>query len=993
MRTLVCAVLMCMALGSYARAAEVSQTLGNSRAIRIEPTAWDLGPEGMVYADVMKRSGYSCAEYMTKTMPTTPQNFLPTFETILESGTYSSLLISSHANRDGWLMIEGYGGDVVGQQAQTQSLQGYTGYYGRIAAVDVADVRYPSGFRVRGVGVNSSYVHDHWVPPTGKVLVDVRACESISLSWAFTNNGLSDMVAFCGNADTVTVRQSIDGITRLYQNLGGVNGVRKRTLANALDGQEWFWSLTGPTNITLAPAVTYCTPITGDLTQRKTITVFFDTKIDWPSAGSYVVMGTDAAHVYNVTPWSDTAMTFALTGVIKNEWGRVNLISSNTFNYGLRGYPAGTALDGNSDAGFFEGAPSGVYPNGDDYTFEFYSKLGDNPAASIVGFTAIADASETKLRWLVESEVNTATYLIETAPDANGPWTTQVSLPARNAPSYTVQWNGTDMWYRLREVETDGDTLTQAYASRQVSEPFVPDIVDTIATAHMQQELQQRYPAMMLVQQAASTVTDVIYTPTSFQDAAQSLAYLKTSWGIPTSVITLPTIGGATGIKSSIASLVQQGARNFLLLGDANATSDVQGHIREGNPATLDSGYVAPGGTTPQPQLNLIPVGSYPMVWGTQELGMTYWTKYFASDWWYIDVDGDGLPDPGLTIGRLPAGTLAEATNAVYKQINAYGINPLNLGVNHVYVHTYAFDALGNSGADAIAYTDSLLTYLPSDRIVDRFTDKPTAWYSEARRDSICIAQFNKGSALQIFKSTVNNRYHDAGCLDQSRRAPLSGIAYNPSRLAFQYISSCGGGDFDRSEVDSVGRPLGERLLENRSDLGTWGYFAPSRGTWQHGNHLMDKEFLTYLYRTGASSVGQAAALSVYRLATTHPEFRDLALSYVFIGDPSVPLAGMKRVTLDAAPWAVGQRLSLAVPQPNPVHGTTVLRLVMPIASQANLSLYDAQGRRVQTIVQGRLEAGQHEYRLSTATWSPGVYFVQLRVNEEQRIQKMVVMR
>jgi hypothetical protein len=143
-----------------------------------------------------------------------------------------------------WLMIEGYGGDVVGQQAQTQSLQGYTGYYGRIAAVDVADVRYPSGFRVRGVGVNSSYVHDHWVPPTGKVLVDVRACESISLSWAFTNNGLSDMVAFCGNADTVTVRQSIDGITRLYQNLGGVNGVRKRTLANALDGQEWFWSPT-----------------------------------------------------------------------------------------------------------------------------------------------------------------------------------------------------------------------------------------------------------------------------------------------------------------------------------------------------------------------------------------------------------------------------------------------------------------------------------------------------------------------------------------------------------------------------------------------------------------------------------------------------------------------------------------------------------------------------------------------------------------------------
>lgn len=901
--------------------------------------------------------------------------------------------------RDRWVLYCAHGAvdaqscqyfppDMIGEAIRDAILEeyirlGYPGVYGSsISTVDGL------GIEAYTIGFTGDFIRSE-IDATGSV-IHLAGCDGASLS-----NDYLNCRAFLAYAFHPSIGQALAHNTDLYQRLRGwKGGPTNRSLRTAVGSlispRPTLFESTGQYSTVVAPAVESTSlPQTSTYSAPTSAAIQFQGELDQTVPLTSIITVEGPCFISNLRWNGADRIEFDLTGRWKGEGGViVNAPYTKSSNNAVE-------LDGNSSpSGSGYGGWNARTPNGDDFIWYLKSNIGgDNPAASIVGFTAIADASETKLRWLVESEVNTATYLVETAPDANGPWTTQISLPARNAPSYTVQWNGPDAWYRLREIETDGDTLTQAYASRQVLEPFVPDFVDTIAATQMQKELQQRYPAMMLVQQAASTVTDVIYAPTSFQDAAQTLAYLKTSWGIPTSVITLPTIGGATGIKSSIASLVQQGARNFLLLGDANATSDVQGHIREGNPATLDSGYVAPGGTTPQPQLNLIPVGSYPMVWGTQELGMTYWTKYFASDWWYIDLDGDGLPDPGLTIGRLPAGTLAEAYNGVYKQSNAHGINPLNLGVNHVYVHTYAFDVQGNSGADAIAYTDSLLTYLPSDRIVDRFTDKPTAWYSEARRDSICIAQFNKGSALQIFKSTVNNRYHDAGCLDQSRRAPLSGIAYNPSRLAFQYISSCGGGDFDRSEVDSVGRPLGERLLENRSDLGTWGYFAPSRGTWQHGNHLMDKEFLTYLYRTGASSVGQAAALSVYRLATTHPEFRDLALSYVFIGDPSVPLAGMKRTTLDAAPWTVGQRLSLAVPQPNPVRGTTVLRLVMPIASQANLSLYDAQGRRVQTIVQGRLEAGQHEYRLLTAMWSPGVYFVQLRVNEEQRVQKMVVMR
>jgi len=87
--------------------------------------------------------------------------------------------------------------------------------------------------------------------------------------------------------------------------------------------------------------------------------------------------------------------------------------------------------------------------------------------------------------------------------------------------------------------------------------------------------------------------------------------------------------------------------------------------------------------------------------------------------------------------------------------------------------------------------------------------------------------------------------------------------------------------------------------------------------------------------------------------------------------------------TLDAPPPAAVAGLQLAAPSPNPSSVRTRLEFDLPSAANAELSVFDAAGRRVATLVQGDLPAGRH-----SASWdgvaaggervAAGLYFARL---------------
>lgn len=101
---------------------------------------------------------------------------------------------------------------------------------------------------------------------------------------------------------------------------------------------------------------------------------------------------------------------------------------------------------------------------------------------------------------------------------------------------------------------------------------------------------------------------------------------------------------------------------------------------------------------------------------------------------------------------------------------------------------------------------------------------------------------------------------------------------------------------------------------------------------------------------------------------------------------------------LDAPPLAVGSRVELAAPSPNPSLSTTSIAFTLPREGPARVSIHDAAGRRVRTLHDGLLTAGRHGFgwdgRADDGRSSaPGVYFVRLRTAEGTASRPLVRIR
>jgi hypothetical protein len=98
-----------------------------------------------------------------------------------------------------------------------------------------------------------------------------------------------------------------------------------------------------------------------------------------------------------------------------------------------------------------------------------------------------------------------------------------------------------------------------------------------------------------------------------------------------------------------------------------------------------------------------------------------------------------------------------------------------------------------------------------------------------------------------------------------------------------------------------------------------------------------------------------------------------------------------------AAPLVAGTTLELLA-QPNPFRESLDLRFVLPNARETRLTIHDAAGRLVATLVHGGVPAGQR-----TAVWNgrdaagspvaPGVYFARLEAGGIEETRSVVLLR
>jgi hypothetical protein len=78
---------------------------------------------------------------------------------------------------------------------------------------------------------------------------------------------------------------------------------------------------------------------------------------------------------------------------------------------------------------------------------------------------------------------------------------------------------------------------------------------------------------------------------------------------------------------------------------------------------------------------------------------------------------------------------------------------------------------------------------------------------------------------------------------------------------------------------------------------------------------------------------------------------------------------------------------------PNPFNPTTTIRFSLPESGNVKLSIYDALGRFVETLVDDQRDAGIYEFEYNASKLSSGIYFTILQVNNIRVVNKLQLIK
>lgn len=78
---------------------------------------------------------------------------------------------------------------------------------------------------------------------------------------------------------------------------------------------------------------------------------------------------------------------------------------------------------------------------------------------------------------------------------------------------------------------------------------------------------------------------------------------------------------------------------------------------------------------------------------------------------------------------------------------------------------------------------------------------------------------------------------------------------------------------------------------------------------------------------------------------------------------------------------------------PNPFNPTTVISYQLPAASELKLHVYDVLGKLVATLVNGKVEAGNHKIEFNASKLASGIYIYRLESKDFVSAKKMILMK
>lgn len=89
----------------------------------------------------------------------------------------------------------------------------------------------------------------------------------------------------------------------------------------------------------------------------------------------------------------------------------------------------------------------------------------------------------------------------------------------------------------------------------------------------------------------------------------------------------------------------------------------------------------------------------------------------------------------------------------------------------------------------------------------------------------------------------------------------------------------------------------------------------------------------------------------------------------------------------------LGEGFNIGDAYPNPFNSLTVLPLNMATDADVQAVLYDLKGRMVRKLYHDTLSAGTYDLKIDCSMLTTGIYFVQIRINNAVRMQKIMLMK
>ncbi len=84
---------------------------------------------------------------------------------------------------------------------------------------------------------------------------------------------------------------------------------------------------------------------------------------------------------------------------------------------------------------------------------------------------------------------------------------------------------------------------------------------------------------------------------------------------------------------------------------------------------------------------------------------------------------------------------------------------------------------------------------------------------------------------------------------------------------------------------------------------------------------------------------------------------------------------------------------SLSQNYPNPFNPSTKIKFSLARESNVKLEIYNTLGQRVETLINQKMQAGEHEYNFNASGLSSGVYLYKINADNNVQVRKMVLLK